>query len=136
MSKTRKIEFLVVHCSDSPLKNHDNVETLRRWHIERGFSDIGYHYVITMDGKVHEGRPEQKVGAHAINFNSGSIGICLTGRNQFTEAQLSSLESLCKKLCEKYNLNKLDILGHSDLTKSKTCPNFNVQQLVAKWGWH
>lgn len=146
MSGKRKIDLLVIHCTDSQHKHHDNIETVRKWHTERGFTgpdgilgsedDIGYHFLITSEGNTYKGRPESKIGAHAAGFNSNSIGICLTGKTKFTEEQFKSLETLCKKLCAKYNLTKMDIVGHRDLSKSKTCPNFNVQELVSKWGWH
>ena len=82
----RDINSIIVHCSDSNIKSHDNIETIRKWHVdERGWSDIGYHYVITQDGVVHEGRPLSRRGAHARGHNVGSIGICLTGKSLFTK---------------------------------------------------
>ena len=101
--KPRLINLIVLHCSDSDHPHHDNVETIRKWHTERGFTgpdgvegtedDIGYHFVITKDGTVHAGRPVEAVGAHVHGHNANSIGICLTGktRSQFTPAQFRSL---------------------------------------------
>jgi N-acetyl-anhydromuramyl-L-alanine amidase AmpD len=143
----RKIDLIVVHCSDSDRTQHDNVKTIRAWHTGRGFTgpdgvpgtqdDIGYHFVITKDGKIHPGRDVNRIGAHVMGHNSNSIGICLTGKDRFSDEQKQSLESLCKKLCSDYNLKKLDILGHRDLDKKgKTCPNFDVKQLTAQWIWH
>jgi N-acetyl-anhydromuramyl-L-alanine amidase AmpD len=143
----RKIDLLVIHCSDSDRATHDNVQTIRQWHTERGFTgpdgvlgtqdDIGYHFVITKDGKVHQGRPVSRVGAHVAGHNANSIGICLTGKNTFSDAQKEALESLCKKLCQDHRLKKTDIVGHRELDgRGKTCPNFDVQQLIAQWGWH
>lgn len=130
----RKIDLIVVHCSDSDIPSHDNIETIRKWHVnERGWSDIGYHYFITKDGTVHTGRPLNIAGAHVRGYNSRSIGICLSGRNGFTDEQFKSLERLCRELVSKFNLTKLDILAHHDLDKGKTCPNFKVGELVATW---
>lgn len=130
----RKIDLIVVHCSDSDIKSHDNIETIRSWHVnEKGWSDIGYHYFITKDGAVHTGRPLNIAGAHVRGFNSRSIGICLSGRNKFTNEQFKSLERLCRELVSKFNLTKLDILAHHDLDKGKTCPNFKVSEVVATW---
>lgn len=133
---SRKIDILVLHCSDSDYKKHDDVETLREWHLQRGFSDIGYHYIITKDGVVHPGRAEEVVGAHVKGHNANSIGICLTGRHEFTAKQFLSLENLCKSLCEKYELQKSDILAHCQFDSRKTCPNFPYTEIIAAWGWH
>lgn len=45
----------------------------------KGWSDIGYNFVIGEDGNVYEGRGWGKKGAHSIPFNSKSIGICIIG---------------------------------------------------------
>jgi N-acetylmuramoyl-L-alanine amidase len=133
----RKITALVVHCSDSDVKAHDSIEVIRKWHVEeRGFSDIGYHWVITKDGTVHSGRPEEQVGAHVAGHNAGTLGICLCGRREFTKEQFSSLEKLCFGLVRKYGLEKSDIVGHRELDPKKTCPNFDVHALISSWEWH
>lgn len=145
MTNRRKINFLVVHCSDSDNPKHDNIATIRQWHTERGFigpdgvkgthDDVGYHYFITKDGSVHSGRHEDQVGAHVAGYNRGSIGVCLSGRKLFTDAQFHSLEKVLKELCKKYDLEKKDILEHNDLDKGKTCPNFDLHSLLSSWSW-
>lgn len=133
----RKINLLVIHCSDSDVPAHDSIDVIRRWHVEeRKFSDIGYHFVITKDGTVHPGRPEEQVGAHCAGHNTGTLGICLCGRREFTEEQFSALEKLCFELCRKYGIEKSDIVGHHELDPKKTCPNFDVQKLISSWTWH
>lgn len=72
----RKVTFLVVHHTAS---SKTTVEQIRKWHKERGFSDIGYHAVIYGDGSLHRGRPEDKIGAHALGANAGSLGISVCG---------------------------------------------------------
>jgi N-acetyl-anhydromuramyl-L-alanine amidase AmpD len=133
----RKINWIVVHCSDSDVPAHDNIEVVRGWHKnERNFSEIGYHYFITKDGVVHSGRSENTVGAHVKGHNSGSIGICLSGRTGFTADQFRSLEGLLKDICTRHGLGKEDVLSHKDLDPHKTCPNFDVHELVSKYNWH
>jgi N-acetylmuramoyl-L-alanine amidase len=133
----RDINLIVVHCSDSDIPAHDNIETVRRWHVEeRGWSDIGYHFFITKDGNVHVGRSEDTVGAHVAGHNRRSIGICLSGQHLFTDNQFRSLEGLLKHLCEKYKIEKKDILAHHDLQPAKTCPNFDLHKLLSSWDWH
>jgi N-acetylmuramoyl-L-alanine amidase len=132
-----KIHWVVVHCSDSDVPAHDNIEVIRGWHKnERNFSDIGYHYFIDKSGAVYIGRSEDKIGAHVKGHNSGSLGICLSGRHDFTTKQFESLERLLKDICKRHELTKQDILGHRDLDGGKTCPNFDVHALISKWNWH
>jgi N-acetylmuramoyl-L-alanine amidase len=142
----RAINLIVCHCSDSDEKSHDNIETIRQWHTARGFTgpdgvegthdDVGYHFFIDKAGTVHPGRDESAVGAHAKGFNARSLGICLSGRREFTEEQFKALEKLCFELSQKYGLSKADIVGHGELDAFKTCPNFDVQKLIAGWPWH
>ena len=119
------IRFLVVHCTDSP-NDRDSVdaEEIHRWHVERGWSGIGYHAVIRRDGTVENGRPSYWPGAHVRGFNSDSLGVCLVGTDQFTDAQLNSLEGLLQAW--KAQFPDAQICGHRDLDPQKTCPNFDV----------
>lgn len=123
-----KITKIVVHCSDTPddteRRNHDAAD-IHRWHTERGWSGIGYHYVIDRIGDVQVGRPEYWKGAHVKGHNTGSIGICLIGRKHFEEDQLESLYFLIRKLMLKYN--NPELYGHYELDERKTCPNFDVK---------
>lgn len=122
----RTINEIIVHCSDSDIASHDNIETIRSWHVqERGFNDVGYHYVITKDGIIHVGRPLDQIGAHCKGKNRNSIGICLTGKDprRFTDKQYSSLAILCRKLMEEHGIELVN--GHYKYS-DKQCPNFNV----------
>jgi N-acetylmuramoyl-L-alanine amidase len=132
----RQINFIVIHCSASDNPKHDNIETIKQWHKENGWSDIGYHYVIVKSGKTYVGRAESIIGSHVKGHNKNSIGICLTGLNNFSEQQKNHLGILLKNLCVKYNLKKTDILGHCDLDKHKTCPNFDLHGFLATLNWH
>ena len=75
----RKINKAIVHCTATPEGRHTTVEDVRRWHLDRGWSDIGYHYLIYLDGTVHEGRPIEIQGAHTKGQNKNSIGIAYVG---------------------------------------------------------
>lgn len=129
----RPIKLIVWHCSDSDNPKHDNIETLRAWHLSIGNSDIGYHYVITKDGVAHTGRDVAFPGAHCLGFNAHSIGVCVIGRNEFTHEQFNSLLALTRTLMKSHNVDKADVVGHELLDKhGKTCPNFNWRDLVIK----
>lgn len=136
----RDISKIVIHCSDSEF---GNAERIRCWHKEKGWSDIGYHYVINngfinkkdlrnskvQDGFIEQGRLDKVAGAHCYGQNSTSIGICLIGVKDFTDAQFKSLTTLLESLLPLYNLTSKDVYGHYDFSK-KTCPNFDVQEFL------
>lgn len=121
---------IVIHCSDSPHGRGDDAETIHRWHLERGWSGIGYHFVITESGEIQNGRPLYWQGAHVNGHNKDTVGICLIGRESFTDAQFASLGNLTKGLRKTYALEKKDVVGHSELDKGKTCPNFDVREFI------
>lgn len=79
VTQTRYINEIIVHCSATPEGKDFTVTDIKKWHLARGFSDIGYHYVIYRDGSVHTGRDESKIGAHCTGHNSYSIGVCYIG---------------------------------------------------------
>ena len=97
----RKVIKVFLHCSDSDIPEHDNIETITRWHVdENGWTYIGYQYVITQDGVVHKGRSLEIQTAAQYPFNRDTIAICLTGRYEFSEAQYDSLRELCSQIAE------------------------------------
>lgn len=132
----RKITDIIIHCSATPEGREVSVETIRRWHRQRNFADIGYHYVIHLDGTIEPGRAEQTVGAHCLHHNRNSIGICYIGgcasdgktpKDTRTPAQTAALVQLLKQLTNRYNLPLTAIHGHNEFAP-KDCPSFNVQQ--------
>lgn len=118
------ITKIVIHCSDTPDGRPDTAADIHRWHKEKGWDGIGYHYVIEVGGNTENGRPEYWTGAHASGHNTNSIGICLIGRGGYDDDQWFSLECLIHNLILKYPEAK--VLGHNEIS-SKTCPNFDVQ---------
>ena len=125
------INKIVIHCSVSPNGREDTAEDIHRWHKERGWDGIGYHYVIERKGKLVNGRPEYWQGAHASGHNKNSLGVCLIGTDKFTIEQWSILENLVRKLLIKYPQSK--IIGHNEVS-DKTCPGFDVQKWLVKIG--
>jgi N-acetylmuramoyl-L-alanine amidase len=130
----RRLTEIIVHCTATREGKNYTVEDIRRWHKERGFSDIGYHYVIYLDGSVHEGRPIEKVGAHCSGHNANSIGIAYVGgldkdgnpKNTLTPRQEESLFNLILELENKYPSIR-SVNGHNTYAP-KACPCFNVRQ--------
>nr|DAM97278.1 MAG TPA: endodeoxyribonuclease I [Crassvirales sp.] len=128
----RNIKELIVHCSATPEGKDYSVDTIRQWHLQRGFSDIGYHYVIYRDGSIHIGRDESIIGAHCTGHNTNSIGICYIGgcasdgktpKDTRTTEQKQALVKLLKELKIKYP--QASIHGHRDFA-NKACPSFDA----------
>ena len=146
-----RTELLVVHCAATGPNTDVGAAEIGQWHLQRGFTAIGYHYVIRRNGDVETGRPEDAVGAHAVNFNAHSLGVCLVGGidtagkpdNNFTPAQFESLKRLLNELRARYP--KARVLGHRDLSPDrnndgritpdefiKACPSFDVAQWASE----
>jgi N-acetyl-anhydromuramyl-L-alanine amidase AmpD len=128
----RKITKIILHCSDSDHAHHDNIKTIREWHIERGFSEVGYHYFIRKSGDLEIGRELEIVGAHARGHNHHSVGICLSGRHKFAEIQFQMLAAIVMRLMDKFNLRPSDIYLHNELDNGKTCPNFKKVEILSR----
>lgn len=128
----RKITKIIVHCADTPEGRDDKAADIRRWHLERGFSDIGYHYVVDLDGTIEPGRDVEIAGAHTTGHNADSIGVCYIGgadtdmkpKDTRTDDQKTALRLLLKYLVQKYPGAK--IYGHRDFAK-KACPCFDAK---------
>ena len=126
MLKKDNIEFLIVHCSDTPDHQNINAEFIHKMHLENGWDGIGYHKVILRSGIIENGRPEFWIGAHVKGFNQISLGVCLVGSNHFTKKQFFSLKRVLLNWKKKFPDAK--ILGHRDsIDTHKTCPNFDVK---------
>ena len=125
MLLNKKIELLVVHCSDTPNNQNLSANDIHKMHLGFGWDGIGYHKVINRSGKIEDGRPEYWVGAHVKGKNNISLGVCLIGKDYFTKRQFRSLERVLKKWKKTYPYAK--VVGHRDAGKTKkTCPNFDV----------
>lgn len=134
MAVNKPIHYVVIHCSASPHRG-DSAADVHKWHEERGWSGIGYHYTIDELGDVEAGRPEYWVGAHVKDSNQGTLGIMLFGRGpqDFNDLQFSKLRALCFEL--KYRYPNVQFVGHCDLDKNKpNCPGFDVSKWAREQG--
>lgn len=150
----RAIRWIVIHSSDTADKQgrpvDADIEQMRRYHVEHnGWRDIGYHYVIRMNGALEYGRPLAQEGAHVGGFNGESIGICVSGDGDlapFTEAQRAALAHLCAKLCVEFKILPDAVIGHREADDhgaphvAKTCPGTKVDMeairddVAKQWG--
>ncbi len=128
----RRIDGIIVHCSATPEGREVSVDDIRGWHRQRGFNDIGYHWVVGLDGEIHAGRPERLKGAHCLNHNEGTLGICYVGgvsandvleaRDTRTAEQKAALRDLIATKIAEYPAI-VDVSGHREYA-NKACPCF------------
>jgi len=133
----REIDYIIIHCAATPEGRDVSTDTIKDWHVNgRGWSDIGYHYVIELDGTIGQGRDLDVSGAHTKGQNARSIGVCYVGgcdedmkpKDTLFGEQLDSMESLLKGLMDKYPNAKL--AGHNEFA-NKACPSFQVSEKFA-----
>ena len=130
----RNINKIIVHCSATPEGKAFSVADIRRWHLQRGFSDIGYHFVVYLDGSVHVGRPLHKSGGHCIGQNKNSVGVCYIGgvatdgktpKDTRTDTQKASLVKLITELRQQFP--NASVHGHREYA-NKACPCFDAHK--------
>lgn len=128
----RKVNEIIVHCTATAEGKDFKVEDIDRWHKAKGWNCIGYHKVVYLDGSVHQGRPDSKIGAHCFGHNNNSIGVAYVGgvaldgktpKDTRTPQQKTSLVKLLTELKHKYP--EAVIRGHRDFT-AKACPSFDA----------
>lgn len=134
LDTSRFIDTIFVHCTATPEGRDFTVADIRAWHKARGWSDIGYHYVVYRDGRIMLGRPVGQVGAHVADHNTGSIGITYVGgvaadgktaKDTRTPAQRASMLWLVSALKAKHpRITK--VRGHNEVA-AKACPSFIVR---------
>ena len=130
----RKIDKIIIHCAATPEGRDVKTETIKSWHVKgNGWSDIGYHFVIELDGSVVDGRPLHRSGAHTKGHNATSIGVCYVGgidkdknpKDTRTADQKASMDKLIQSLLSDYP--EATVHGHNEFA-SKACPSFDVSK--------
>lgn len=124
----RSINRIIVHCSATPNGRPTSVSDINQWHRDRGWNEIGYHYVIGVNGVGERGRDRSLVGAHCKGYNTGSLGVCLIGTDSFNEKQMDTLRGMIRRFRLEYP--DCTIHGHREFNDNKTCPGFDVQKWV------
>ena len=132
-----RTDAIFVHCSATKPEMDIGVETIRMWHKQQGWLDVGYHFIIKRDGTVEEGRPVNVVGSHVKDWNSRSVGVCLVGginakgqfEANFTPAQMNSLRNKLEELMRQYP--DAALMAHHSVA-AKACPSFDVKRWWTK----
>jgi len=137
--RSKPTKYIVVHCSATENLSRFDWKSIDQMHRARGFSMVGYHFIIKKDGTIQKGRDLGAIGAHAVGFNNESVGICLIGgvnsKNEsvdnFTKEQKESLIKLLD--CLKIEYPSATVLGHKELPNvAKDCPCFDVKSFYRK----
>ena len=128
----RLVKEIIIHCSATREEQQVSVDTIRDWHLAKGWNDIGYHFYIELDGTIKKGRDIDKTGAHCKGHNRNSIGICYCGgvesdgktpKDTRTEVQKESLLHVLKTLKAMYP--DAIIYSHNEFA-NKACPSFDA----------
>lgn len=130
----RELKEIILHCTATKEGHDYSVEQVRKWHLDRGFNDIGYHFIIRLDGTVEAGRPLETVGAHCKGHNANSIGIAYVGgldkngrpKDTRTLPQKEAMRRLVHDL--KQCFPRLEVHCHNEYS-TKSCPCFSVSEL-------
>ena len=120
----REINKIIIHHAGHPMKK-TTVELIRSWHVERGFNNIGYHYLVDWKGEIYKGRQEREQGAHCKGPNQDSLGICAMGHFEIEEPtfeMMLSLQALTKSLSLRYSC---PVLNHNQFSNT-LCPGKNL----------
>lgn len=126
----REIDRVFIHCSASSRPEHGNVDVIKAWHLQRGWSDIGYHYFLPFSGDIQAGRSLESTPAAQGGHNMGTIAICLHGlvKSDFTYNQFDALRGFCKQITNAYS-EKISFHGHCEVSE-KPCPVFDYKGVL------
>lgn len=125
--------LLIVHCAATPPSMNIGLREIRQWHKEKGWLDVGYHFIIRRDGTIEDGRDVGAIGAHCEGKNYTSVGVCLVGgvdaggkpQANFTPQQMQALKDVLAGLKVEYP--EATVHGHREFA-AKACPSFDVQR--------
>ena len=138
----REPKYLAIHCTATRIDQDVSIERVKRWHLKRGWSDVGYHYYVRKDGSLELGRDRdndgdiwEEVGAHVKGFNRDSISMCYEGgldvngedSDTRTPEQMLTMEAVVKIITSQFK--NIKTKGHRDFPNvKKSCPNFDVKE--------
>lgn len=138
----RPINSIILHCTDTPASRKVTLQDIRRWHVqERGWEDVGYHFIVDQQGTIIHGRPTNRPGAHCNGHNQNSIGVCYIGGlsedgkehiDTRTPEQRKALVELVKALMWEFGLRVEHIHCHNEYS-NKSCPCFTREDFIKEY---
>lgn len=126
------ITHLTIHCAATPEGRDITASQISEWDRAK-FGQVSYHYVITLDGALHNTLSTAWLGAHVHLHNHGNVGVCYIGgvdvhgnpKDTRTNEQKKTLQAIVNNYKLKYP--NIIILGHRDWPDvHKACPSFDV----------
>jgi len=142
----RPIDTIVVHCTATPEGRDVSAAEIDKWHKARGWSGIGYHKVVRLDGTIENGRDpdndgdvEEHIGAHVSGHNARSLAVVYAGgldkdgnpKDTRTPAQKDALLSVVEDWMLEFDLAPENVKGHYEFA-NKACPCFDMDQFRAE----
>lgn len=143
-SNTKKYR-MAIHHTFTPPKSGGSYEArirgIQAYHMDtRGWCDVGYHFLVTDDGHVYEGRPLHFNGAHVGGHNTGNIGISFVGCYQSgacdsmgtmypSNASINGTAKLIRALSDQFgiSIDSSKIKGHGQHDGAYTaCPGDRI----------
>jgi len=129
----RELNRIILHCTATRAGEQINVKQIDKWHRDRGWSEIGYHYVLYADGTIATGRDIRKKGAHVKGHNHDSVGVAYVGgldknktpKDTMTMQQEMAFLHLVNSL--RVVFGDMSVHGHNEYS-NKACPSFDVQE--------
>lgn len=130
---------VIFHCTDSPdyradnpLFNSVNAKVVDEWHKARGWTKIGYHWLILRDGTIERGRDEIEIGAHCVGHNFRSVGVCWVGTEEPTIHQMYALKLLYEDIFQRRSITWDHWFPHNAFNSGKRCPVLSMKD-VGEW---
>ena len=133
----RAINEIIIHCTATKAGRELTIDELRAWHKQKGFKDVGYHYVVMPDGEIKNCRPITMCGAHCKGHNANSIGLAYVGgldangkpADTRTQQQRDALKVAVQVLRDVFG--DVPVRGHNEYA-NKACPCFDVHKEFGK----
>lgn len=131
----RNIKTIVLHCTATKPDHDVEISHVREWHVKgNGWRDVGYHWLIKLDGTVEAGRPFHQVGAGVKGHNANALHVAYVGgldddgvpADTMTDDQVAAWYQLATSLVRV--IGPMDLKGHNDFTDDKACPSFKVSE--------
>lgn len=133
LSNLGTVKRIILHHAEA---KYCSIHDIHQWHLANGWAGCGYHFLVRKDGTIYRGRPENKLGAHTANHNTGSLGICFEGTynsETMNETQIKAGQELIVYLLDKYKLLKANVYKHKDFN-STDCPGNNFPYEILRSG--
>ena len=130
MECERPVEALVIHCSDTPAGREHDAQDIHIWHLQRGWSAIGYNMVVKLDGSIEMGRNWNRVPAHVKGHNRKTVGVCYIGGGDGEDTRTEAQTETLQRIVGVFELHGCAVFGHRDLDPSKACPSFDIRDLA------